>query len=276
MTAGIIIVGLVPGSGSSVPLSCLHPGSGRTLARLCGLPPEEYERGIDRINLYGCKTHAEAADAGDDAGAARNLLPVLRGRRVLVLGRRVRAALVGRNAPLLTWIDAGDFAAAAVPHPSGRYRWWNSRENTERAARFLAESMRPSVRVEGLYVSACASVARQVASVTGLSEVEEERATGLDLTPGRVTYGKSGPVFRTAFKLGAPEENARQLRVMSRHVTFFYAEALLDRASVFRYRMAMETVRSLGGTVIPVGPGGLEDGVVRSLINTRRTQHATV
>lgn len=82
-----------------------------------------------------------------------------RGRRVVVLGRRVASAFrwfyadekdregwrAGTRAPVLEWISAraepvaGDFSAAIVPHPSGVNQWWNHETNRARARAFFAE-----------------------------------------------------------------------------------------------------------------------------------------
>lgn len=70
----------------------------------------------------------------------RQLLRILRGRRIVALGRVVTIALVGRSLP---WFEphsverAGQTTVVVIPHPSGLNRWWNERKNRKHAALFL-------------------------------------------------------------------------------------------------------------------------------------------
>lgn len=67
---------------------------------------------------------------------ARHLLPSLRGRTVLLAGKRVAEAF-GVNAEYLTWHEHPEgFRVVVIPHPSGVNRWWNEPENRRRFRQF--------------------------------------------------------------------------------------------------------------------------------------------
>lgn len=139
-----VLVGVDPGKNSGGPFSG-EGGSGRRLASLCGLSVDEFASRFDRINLHHSAGHPESADRR----AAENLIPVLRGRRVVAVGGRVATALSvgGEN---LSWsVRERGFVGAKIPHPSGVSRWWNDRGNTLAASRFMKDMLRPCIHLEG-------------------------------------------------------------------------------------------------------------------------------
>jgi hypothetical protein len=71
-----------------------------------------------------------------EARAAADLLD-LGGRRVILCGWRVAAALDFRAPAYLRWRDHRGARMAVLPHPSGVNRWWNDPGNRRRARRFL-------------------------------------------------------------------------------------------------------------------------------------------
>lgn len=138
-----VVVGLDPGRNGPDPLDPAF-GSGRRLSAMLGVGPDEYLRRIDRVNL-----HPSERLPGDDRAAGANLLPILRGRRVVVLGRRVAEALDVTDDWFRWRVAPGGFVAACSPHPSGLSRWWNDAGNVLAAGAFWSRVLRPTVYVEG-------------------------------------------------------------------------------------------------------------------------------
>ncbi len=134
-----VIVGLDPGKNSG-PLGAEYP-SGKRLAELAEVDGPTFEREFDRVNLC-----PEAG--GDHYEGAVNLRPILRGRRVITLGR-IASEQLGSPKEWLKWELCGDHVAASMPHPSGLSRWWNDPANVREANRFMTEARGPCVHVEG-------------------------------------------------------------------------------------------------------------------------------
>jgi hypothetical protein len=140
-----VLVGIDPGPGKAgvPPLDAGYASGGR-IAALCGLSGGQYHDRFDRVNLY---PHPDVPPEHDlEAGV--NLLPILRGRRVVTLGDRVSRVLGVTG--LFDWaVRPGGFVGAAMPHPAGRNRWWNAPEHTRNAKGFLRSLLKPSVHIEG-------------------------------------------------------------------------------------------------------------------------------
>lgn len=148
----VLLVGAAPGPAFARPYRPLHPvpatGSGGRLAQVMGVSPETYLRLFDRTNLLTepAGRWANREDRFPIAvarNAARAMEPLLRDRRVVMLGRDVaRAFGVDPALPFHEWRGvylehAGVVATIAVaPHPSGRCRWYNDPANL-RAARLF-------------------------------------------------------------------------------------------------------------------------------------------
>lgn len=112
-----------------------------------GTTRQQYLRAFDRRNLLRRRDwDPKAAQT-----AAVELLPELRGRVVVVLGTQVRAALgLLESEPLSvhTFEEGEDhFLWVAFPHPSGRNRWFNSKENYTRASELLTRLFRGELPV---------------------------------------------------------------------------------------------------------------------------------
>lgn len=106
-----------------------------------GTSRSEYVRAFERRNLL----RARQWDALAAQDAARAVRPTLDGRVVVVLGTEVRKALGLAPAEPLSCNDAGGFRWVAVPHPSGRNRWFNEPANFELSRRVLAALFRASL-----------------------------------------------------------------------------------------------------------------------------------
>ncbi len=197
-----VLVGLDPGGNGQVPLDPEYP-SGRRLADLYGLSPEDYLERTDRVNL-----HPLPRPASEDDGAATCLAPLLRGRRVLALGGRVSRAL-GAGPDLTSWSLRGDSVIASLPHPSGRCRWWNDGTNAESARGFLRRSLRPCLHLEGTDGSGKTTLASWLAREGGYDLVDTEgpassweeclARVGRRLDPGSVCDRSSGLVSELVY-----------------------------------------------------------------------------
>ena len=136
----IVLVGYSPqhGADPSEPLGVTRPGSGRHLARLCGLTLEEYVERFERVNLF-YRTPPRPGPARVARWRAAALLERYRGRRLVLLGNLVAAVfLQPTRRELFRWVSLGRRTSAAlVPHPSGLNRWYNDAGNRRRAERFL-------------------------------------------------------------------------------------------------------------------------------------------
>ncbi len=158
-----IIVGLSPGSGP-IPLDPSR-GSGARLASLSGLSGEEFLDRFDRVNLRP----SVDSEVGDQK-LVENLLPVLRGRRVIALGRSVSDAL-GIGEGWFRWSLRGGFVGASIPHPSGLSRWWNDPRNVDSAGEFMRRAIRPCVHVEGPDGSGKSTLVPELARILSLDAV---------------------------------------------------------------------------------------------------------
>jgi uracil-DNA glycosylase len=134
-----MIIGQAPGPRTDhrEPLS---GASGRRLAALCGLPLSVFLARFERVNLV--RRHPGKLAKGDAfprAIARRNaarLLPLMRGRRVVLLGRNVADAFGLAHLSMFVWHRVGGVEVAVAPHPSGVNHWWNDPRNVRRARRF--------------------------------------------------------------------------------------------------------------------------------------------
>lgn len=118
--------------------------SGRFLAGLLGVELPELLRAFRCVNLltadgprcgkgrlFGPEQRAAAS------AKARRLR--LRGRRMVLLGKRVAGAFGLKDPPWLEPVRLGreETWCAVVPHSSGIVQWWNAAENRAAAAEVL-------------------------------------------------------------------------------------------------------------------------------------------
>jgi energy-coupling factor transporter ATP-binding protein EcfA2 len=233
-----IVVGLSPKDG----LGPLDPAgaSGSRLAGLTGLTADDYISTFDRVNLR------QSADSGvDDGDAARDLRPILRGRRVLALGRSVASAL-GIDGPWFEWHPRDGFVGASMPHPSGLSRWWNYPSNRRTAGEFMEKSTRPCVHVEGPDGSGKSTLVPELARIMGLDvvptddppkswdeclgRIERRIEPGLvcDRSSGLVSELVYGPVLRGR-TITDEEDIWSMVRSVVHAVVFVYCRPPSDR-----------------------------------------------
>ena len=134
----VVLVGEAP-SRRSDPRRPLDGPCGSRLERLAEIPVGSLGDRCVAVNLLpawpGRRGKGAAFPMAEARAAAAELVPLLEGRAVLLLGRRVAAAFGVVDWPYLVpmrW--EGGPVAAVVPHPSGVCRWWNDPEASRRAA----------------------------------------------------------------------------------------------------------------------------------------------
>lgn len=124
-----LIIGQAPSSLSD-PDEPLSGRSGRRLAALCELSIDEFCATFERRNLIvrGPFKPLQARIA------AQEMLPVVRGRMVILLGPAVTRAF-GLVISPLGWACPVEWGSIVgmCPHPSGLNRWWNDPENVDHA-----------------------------------------------------------------------------------------------------------------------------------------------
>jgi uracil-DNA glycosylase len=139
----LVIVGQAPGPNTGN--RAFDGRSGDRLARYMGLEDRETLRAhVELLNVLrrypgpqGDK--GDAFPAGRARRAARRLTGRLRGRTVLLAGKRVAGAF-GVRTEYLEWDEhEAGFNVVVIPHPSGVNRWWNDSANREKFTKFAVE-----------------------------------------------------------------------------------------------------------------------------------------
>jgi hypothetical protein len=166
----LIIIGIEPekSPGSQTPLSPQGLLWGE-LAWIMNCTPNRFKAQTDGINLHP----TSLLPSGWDSSSAVNLLGLLRGRRVILLGSRVSEAFgLGNRPEYLRWNRVNGGVQATLPHPQIDDLWWGEGENQMKAQEFLKRALRPCVHVEGPEGSGKSRMANSLA-----------RRLGLDLRP---------------------------------------------------------------------------------------------
>ena len=120
---------------------------GRCLASLAGMGLEGFLASVEAVNLLPRWPGRQTGGKGhlfpmhEARIAAERMLPRLRGRAVVLAGRRVALAFGLRGC---TWLEAmpgalGALSVAVIPHPSGIVRWYNCPKNRHKVGLFLKE-----------------------------------------------------------------------------------------------------------------------------------------
>lgn len=235
-----VLIGIDPGPNKAgvQPLDAGYPSGGR-LSGLAGLSAEGYHQAFDRVNLY---PHPGVGPEHDEEARA-NLLPLIRGRRVVTLGDRV-SRLFGLT-DWMTWRVTNGAVMAALPHPAGRNRWWNSPANTEEAKGFCRSLLEPCIHVEGVDGSGKSTLARSLHEGLGLGLIQTDDPPSshgecldrvhLRVPPGFVSDRSSGliselvygPVLRGG-TIGPEGEYWDLLSSVIHAVTFVYCRPPFD------------------------------------------------
>lgn len=136
-----LLVGECPGRTGGQPL---EGAIGYRLAELAGLTYEEYLERTERTNLFDA--HQPTWDAPAARLQAWSLVAMATawdpwpGRYIMLLGRRVAVAFGFEDA---RWMEPRGLSTiwVALPHPSGRNRWYNDPENRDKLSAFLRVSL---------------------------------------------------------------------------------------------------------------------------------------
>lgn len=147
MTQRPLLTGQSPGPNTrpELPLFCLPKTSaGGRLQELTGLTRGRYLAGFQRMNLLyehpGRHKRDDKFPVREARVAANAVKPLLEGRRVIFIGRKVGDAF-GYGSQVAPWHEWGycpkwSFTYACVPHPSGRNHWYNNQLNRDVASEF--------------------------------------------------------------------------------------------------------------------------------------------
>ncbi len=143
-TSRLVIIGTWPGASgkSELPLYPLPPGStGHRIFEMTGISnTRAYLSLIFRANLLSYNPGPDWP-VREASIAADAMLPFLRDRSVVLLGRRVGRAFGIGTIPFLKWHKHRvGFTVAILPHPSARNEWYQSEKNSALAQLFFRES----------------------------------------------------------------------------------------------------------------------------------------
>lgn len=148
-----LLIGQAPGPNTD-PEYPLYPvprtSAGGRLCTLLGMTKGEYLRTFDRCNLLPyfpgrSRIRDDSFPMPAARLAARVMRPLLRGRHVVLVGRKVASAFDLQEADWFSPVQLrcgprhavtdcpGVATAMVVPHPSGRNHWYNSDDNREAA-----------------------------------------------------------------------------------------------------------------------------------------------
>lgn len=150
MNDRILLIGQAPGPNTN-PRKPLYPlpesSSGGRLAKFMGLTAEQYLVLFDRCNVLqefpGKYDRDDRFPIRQALIAARAMLPFLKDRQVVFVGRNVANVFGYQELPFHKWtVDTEfDFLLSCVPHPSGRNRWYNLEENVDASQKFWRETL---------------------------------------------------------------------------------------------------------------------------------------
>ncbi len=252
-----VLIGPEPGRSHVEPF---HPAgaSGRYLAQLLGISNEEFRNRFDRVNLR--LKIGESED--EDRLGIDNLLPLLRGRRVVAVGRRVSTKMM-EDPKLWTWRLENGCTITSMPHPSQRSLWWNKYANRIMAERQMKSWLKPCIHVEGVDGSGKSTLVESLAKEMELeivetqdppidlgecrSRVEQRIRPGIicDRSSGLISELVYGPVLRDGV-LGNYEDYWSMVKSIQYAVTFIYCRPPFDYLSVsFRTEETKKHVRAV-------------------------------
>lgn len=138
----MVFIGQQPNSyddqGTALPF---NPGtSGKMLVQMMGVTNEAFAQNFVRMNV-SAHHEPEGFSPAYSQYCAKNFLPLLEGRRVVLLGPAVAEAfdIERKSYDWCSWFDHPTEHAlfAVIPHPSGRNRLYNNPEIHEMVRSFL-------------------------------------------------------------------------------------------------------------------------------------------
>jgi uracil-DNA glycosylase len=145
----LVLVGEAPGGSGTGPLPALEGLVGRRLAKMMDVSDELYMSQTVRKNIFETPDQGQRWSLTSARVRAIHMMTDFEDEDLVVLlGARVAKAFSVDDAPLYEWRGfrrpwRGDTVyVARVPHPSGRNRNLNDREERRRMSEFLAGALR--------------------------------------------------------------------------------------------------------------------------------------
>lgn len=146
----VVFVGQAPADGQDPRHPLVGGSTGRRLAGLLEMTDLEFAVAFERVNVLdefpGRSAGGDAFPPAKARRGARALMPRLKNKIAILLGRGVATAFGFGNFPFLSEIHAVHRLSedrycpvryVIFPHPSGRSRWWNDSERAWAAGDFL-------------------------------------------------------------------------------------------------------------------------------------------
>ena len=137
------------GEASSRPDLRPFEGSARPrLASTMGISSDEFLSAVDTANLIRAWPGRGPGKKGrlfpPHEARIATLMMDLKGRAVVLVGKRVALAFGLKHPPWLlpVVLGKGEASCVVMPHPSGIVRWWNSPANRRAAAKVLNRLVR--------------------------------------------------------------------------------------------------------------------------------------
>jgi hypothetical protein len=139
--ARVLVVGLQRGDHVRPALDAAFDADSSSTRRLAELFGDWPRPGVNAVNLLPWWFVGGPRDARQ---LATGLLEIRHENWIVLCGTKVRAAFGVDD--WLIWHQRAGYCIGAIPHPSGRSRYWNDPDNVVAARRFLAGAFG---RVEG-------------------------------------------------------------------------------------------------------------------------------
>ena len=169
-THKIGLVGEAP-SRRGDPRKPLAGPNGQKIARLAGMSYDELIA-CRRRHLNPHSRKRGKGDAFDHAKGYVNAADVLldwRVERIVLLGKNVARCFGFRDLPFLAEIRIYGRRFLIFPHPSGVNRWWNERQNEQRARELLQRFLRGETASAGFRKAGRSTRTRSQTRSTGAS-----------------------------------------------------------------------------------------------------------
>jgi len=114
---------------------------GERLANLIGVDLEQYARMIDTMNIFdrwtGSSAKGDVFPLQEARERAIHIWTEIKYEKIVFVGKNVAKAFGFARLDYFETIEIDGRIACVIPHPSGINRFWNDKENVEKAKNFL-------------------------------------------------------------------------------------------------------------------------------------------